>query len=143
MYKNKILDRAYYANQNIKIVKYNTLEELLEAQYNTPIADLEQGKHGGYDGEGNEYEFEFDDMVSNIREMGCYGFAGDKEDIHVWVSNDVAIENVIAMMGHERGHLIRPYHKNPMKEEIKAEIYGLCAEFAYRVSMELIGKHEV
>jgi hypothetical protein len=45
------------------------------------------------------------------------------------------------LLGHERGHSIRPFHRTPEDEEKKAELFGQTAKFAYQVALAI--KEEV
>jgi hypothetical protein len=76
-------------------------------------------------------------LIAAIKPVGCYGFAKNNTDICVWISKNASTLDIISLLAHERGHLIRPNHKDPMQEETKAELYGLCAEFAYRTYLDL------
>ena len=51
--------------------------------------------------------------------------------------NQVCIVDFIGMMAHEKGHLTRPFHRNEIEEEMKAERYGDAAAFAYQVYEDL------
>ena len=124
-------------DKDIKIVRYKTPEELLAAEYGMPIDELRLCKHGGFDSDGKEVEFDFNELIIAVKDMGCYGFAGNKLDIHVWISADANLVDVMNLLAHERGHLFRPFHRDLMKEEKKANLYGLCAEFACRVALNL------
>jgi len=123
----------------IKIVRYGTLEELLAEFQGCPMDELDGATLTGYDGDGKEYSIPYSEAVGNIREMGCYGFARKAaNEIHVWVSVDADGEDVAQMMGHEYGHFQRPYHRDDMREEMKADGYGDAADFAFRATMDLI-----
>lgn len=134
---NKTIAKAFEINKKIKIMRHNTLEELLAAEYDLPIEELRLCKHGGFDGNGKEWEFDFDELIAAIKSVGCYGFVKNNTDIHVWISKDANVVDIISLLAHERGHLIMPNHKNPIQEETKAELYSLCAEFAYCTYLDL------
>ena len=124
--------------KEIKIIRYETLEALLSALWHVDEKDLKDCNFGGYDGDGNEYEFPYEEMAANIKEEGCYGFAGDKKDIHVWVGRNAEMHSVINLIAHEKAHLTRPFHRNEDKEEEKACKFGECAALAYKVAFDLL-----
>lgn len=134
---NKTINKVLEVNKKIKIIRHKTLEELLVAEYDMSIEELKLCKHGGFDGDGKEWEFDFDELIAAIKPIGCYGFVKSNTDIHVWISEAASVVDIISLLAHERGHLISPNHRDPMREEIKAELYGLCAEFAYRAYLGL------
>lgn len=118
----------------IKLERYETAEDLLCAMWQCDIEDLKKSKHGGFDGNGKEYEYSYDDLIRSLKIMGCYGFADSKKKIHFWVDiNVVDPIDFIGMIAHEKGHMTRPFHKDEMKEEIKAERYGDAASFAFQI----------
>ena len=128
----------------IIIKRYDNLDDLLCALHHMPLDELKECTHGGYDGSENEWEFTYSDMVKNIKEMGCYGFANNKEEIHVWFESNVNMWDLIRMLGHEMGHLERPYKRDPMQEEIKADKYGDVAAGAFIIAKQLKkSKHRI
>ena len=127
---------------SLKVRQYDTLEELFEEMYGMETKELKTYEHSGYDGKGKDWNYTFDEMCTNIGKMGCYAFARGKEEIHFWVDlKTVDPLDFIGMMAHEKGHLTRPYKRNPMQEEVKAERYGVAASFAYSM-WELINQKE-
>lgn len=138
MVKQKTINKTMLeVNRNIKTIQHETVENLLAAEYNISIKKLKLCKHGGVDENGNEWEMDFDEIITAIKRMGCYGFTDNKTNIHVWISKKADPTDIINLLAHERGHLIKPNHRNLVKEEMKAEMYGLCAEFAYRTFLDL------
>jgi hypothetical protein len=141
MVKQKItVCKMFEANRNVKIVQHETAEKLLAAEWRAPIEGLELCNYGGIDENGNMWETSFSEMIKSIKHMECYGFTDDKANIHIWISKKADSADVINLLAHERGHLIKPNHRDLIKEEMKAEIYGLCAEFAYRTFLNLTMK---
>jgi hypothetical protein len=127
----------------VTLKRHETPESLLCQMWNCDIESLESSTCGGFDGDGNEYELSFDEMVGNIKEMGCYGFVDSKQVIHFWVDLDiVSPSDFIGMMAHEKGHLTRPFHRDDMKEEIKAEKYGDAASFAFQIYTNILSLKE-
>ena len=122
----------------VSMIRYETAEELLSKMWNTPIEELSSCSMGGYDGDGKEYNFSFTEMIQNIKTMGCYAFANDKKEIHFWV--DVAVcdpIDFVGMIGHEKGHLTKPFLDDEMEEEIKADGHGNSSAFAFRIYKDI------
>lgn len=114
--------------------RYDTIEDLLVEMRQCPIEDIKMSQHGGFDGDGKEYEYTYDQYYEAIERIGCYAFADNKSEIHFWVDTEKAYPgDFLGMIAHEKGHLTRPFHRNEMKEEIKAERYGDTAAFAYQI----------
>ena len=67
--------------------KYETRQELLEEHFQTSFDELDGAEVCGGDGRGGEYKLSFEEMVENINQMACYGFACKREgknQIHFW-----------------------------------------------------------
>lgn len=121
----------------IKIKRYKTPEEVICALCGgVGIDDI--ASFGGIDVDGSEYELPISEVLQNVKETGCYGFTDAKQTIHVWISGNVKMANLINLIAHERGHIQRPHFRDEIKEEVKAGKYGECAEFAYCVAIDLI-----
>ena len=120
---------------NVSLTKYDTVEELLCEMYQTSLEDLRNSEHGGFDKDGNEHSFSFNDLIDNIKKSGCYGFTGMNNDIHYWIDNTVVTYNdLIPLFAHEIGHTVEPFYRDTMKEEIKAERYSDVAAMAYQIA---------
>ncbi len=118
-------------DKEIEIVVYNTIESLIEFMYKMPIEEIKECEHGGVDQNGEEVEYGYDDMIDGIKEQGCYGCATEDNEIHVWIDKCTLPETIISFLAHERGHLIEPENEDPIEEEVRAEMFSVCAEFAY------------
>lgn len=137
-----VLSSSIDGDIDIILERYETLEDLLCEMYQSSLEDLQQSTHGGCDGNGKEWEFTFEELLETIKKMGCYGFADAKQKIHFWVNIETVDPlDFIGMMAHEKGHLTRPFHKNDLKEEFKAERYADAASFAFQIYSDVFGKH--
>lgn len=132
-----IVKLQHETERTITVKRHATLEELIAFEYGMPIEEVTKCEHGGFDGNGKEYKFTFEELKESIQEAGCYGFANNKDEIHVWIDSRCSPLEVIRLLAHERGHCIRPFYRDPMQEEEKAELYSLCAEFAFNVAKDL------
>lgn len=81
------------------------------------------------------------DMVAGIKETGCYGCIGDDNVIHVWISPGADPRQVLTLLAHERGHAVRPHHRDDLADEVKADVYAACALYAYDKMLEILGGH--
>lgn len=130
----------------IKIKIYNSVQECFEAHLGCKLSEI--GEMGGFDGDGREYKFSPEEAMENMIETGCWGFCDEKLTIpvlHVWCSPKCQMDNLIHLLAHERGHTLKPWHRKPEREEVKAERYGETARFAYQVALsirELLGADE-
>jgi hypothetical protein len=127
----------------IYFYRYDMLNELLEEHFRTPMDELEGAEVCGSDGRGGEYKLSFEDMVDNIKEMACYGFSCKREgedQIHFWVDVDkVDPVDFIGLISHEKGHILRPWRRDQMQEELKADRYADTATLAFRVACDVLG----
>ena len=128
---------------SITLVRYETLNELIEEHYQMPFEELAGGEVCGGDGNGGEYKLSFEEMIENISEMGCYGFACKKKgenEIHFWVNKEtVDPVDFLGMIAHEKGHTMRPWKRDPLQEEARAERYGDTASFAFQIAKDILG----
>lgn len=141
IFKIPKLDVAYQQNSEITIQEHDSIESVEAAMYGLAPEEMVGGSIGCVDGEGNELEYSYEEHLKIVSEMGIYGFANQNTNtIHVWASKDAKLEDVIALFAHERGHLMAPSHKDLLKEETKAELYSLCAVYAYYAAKILMEK---
>ena len=112
------------------VLIYKTAEDILNKSWN--CGEDFEGDHGFYDGKGNEIVLSNAEVLDNIKTMGMWGFVGDKKDIHVWIDVDIVDDiNLMSFISHEIGHLQRPYKRNDMAEEMKAEHYSDVTRCSY------------
>ena len=127
----------------IYFYRYDTLKEILEATYGSDFDELAGGQVCGGDGRGGEYNLTFEEIVENIKLMACFGFACKREgenQIHFWVDVDnVDPIDFIGLIAHEKGHLLRPWKKDQMQEELKADRYADTATLAFKVACDVLG----
>ena len=120
---------------DVEIHRYDTAKDVVEAFFGSPIS--EASEVGGFDGDGKEYCLAPDEMVSNIRRNGCWGFARNKKEIHFWARKNCNSRRLIEMFAHEFGHLLKPHHRDEMAEEVKADRYSDAAAFAFDVMVDI------
>lgn len=120
--------------QENRVICYKTARSCFEAMYGTKARTIR-----GFDSEGKPYRYSAFKFLSIIRRRGRWGFAEHyKKTIHVWIGKRATITDVISLLGHEIGHLQKPYsHKNKSKEEQKASRYSMIAVDAYTLVKRL------
>jgi hypothetical protein len=120
----------------VKIWIYDSAKACLEAHWGCKFSEIRELV--GYGGQsGQQYRLTPEQILNNITETGCWGFCDPKDVLHVWVSGECDLSNLVHLLGHERGHSLKPHYKGLKKEEIKAEQYGETAKFAYQAAMQL------
>jgi len=77
------------------------------------------------------------ESLIGIYQRQVWGWCEAKEVIHVWVGRGAKMEDVIALIAHEQGHMMRPHHRS-LKEEQKACIYEKVAVMAYEGAKDLM-----
>lgn len=143
-FKYKWDQKTHMGTKKIAIYfyRYDTLKELIEKHYQTPFDELEGGEICGGDGNGGDYNLSFEEMIENIELMACYGFACKREgenQIHFWVDADkVDPVDFIGLISHEKGHLLRPWKRDVMQEELKADRYADTATLAFKVACDVL-----
>jgi len=114
--------------------KYNTIDDIILSPYHDGDINKEDiDGLVGFDLEGNEHEFSFEEYKNYLIQQGYWGWVDNNNVIHYWVGNpDVSIEELLFFFGHEIGHRIGEPLENEVEEEKRANEYGLVAELAYK-----------
>lgn len=77
--------------------------------------------------------------IERYKEAGALAFVDNKEKTYIWFDrNKITKERLIAILGHELGHLQRPYRKEREKEEAKAEVHSQVAVVAFTIAEQLL-----
>lgn len=97
--------------------------------------ELEEGcSFVGIDKNGNEIEYTDADGIAGINIDGCFGFVLWDKELHLWISDNFDDWlKIIALLGHEIGHMQRPHKRDFMAEEMKAEHYSDFAGYVFRM----------
>ena len=127
------------AGSDQKIYIHDTIESVFEEYFHCPVSEI--SGMGGFDQNGKEYEFSVDELFCNVKEGGCWGFVNLKHNIHVWFRPDVDMRELVRFFAHEKGHTLRPFHRDEMAEEMKAGRYEDAAVFAFDIASQLLGKN--
>ena len=133
------IDQVIKRNEEIQIYRHKTLEDLLEFMWGAEIEDLKESEFGGLDGNGEESSYSFEKIINNIKQQGCYGCM-DSNGIYIWIGEKASVEDVIHLIAHERAHFEYPDEgTESIEDELKCEVVGLCASFAYEKTKVIMG----
>lgn len=116
-----------------KIFIYKDIKKIVGAHFGDLVLDGTETING-FDGEGGEYSLSVDEFIKNVSSFGCWGFCEGNENIHIWYDEKVELKSLIHFLAHEKGHMNRPHHKDKEREEMKAELYGNTAVFAFEIA---------
>lgn len=132
--------------ERILVAVHETLESCIAAYFDCPESEIleREGHWEGYDSKGEPYRLTTQEVVENCTRKGVWGFLEDKVKIHVWVDTGKAtFADALKLIAHERGHMLRPYHKTTRGEEMKAGRYEDVADFAYLAATVIFGNKEI
>lgn len=146
MDRRQMLDGIHGDGLPLTLVTYDTPEELLKTfwQFGDETADFEGCTFGGEDAEGNEVEFDLDDMVDGVKKQGMWGYAESKTGkVHIWVDPASASKDVMFFLGHELGHLSgtpieQTTEPGDIREEKRADEYATVAKTAFEWMGEIL-----
>lgn len=125
-------------NDTVKIIRYDTLESLLEKMWGCSVDELRECKFGGVNEQGKEFEYSFDELFRSIDENGCYGCM-DKDGIYIWIGGNAGMADVVHLIAHERAHFeYTDEGDESIRDEIRCEIAGNCARYAYENAVKLM-----
>lgn len=117
---------------------YPTSRALVE-EYFTEDGHMEWDRsHTFYDGD-KPFTVTAAEALKNIRRKGYWAYVSNKSQFHIWFRRNVSDENLIALLAHEYGHLMRPYHLpcSGPQEEAKAKRYEMTARTAANLAKVL------
>jgi len=126
-------------NCDFKLFIHKTAEDIVSEFFGGSYEDSENLE--GHYTNGDPYSISVKDLLENIKERKCWGYSNKKNKwIHLWFSPDVNPQELIALIAHERSHLLRPFHKYSSEEEIKAGKYENVTAFSFDV-LEILLKN--
>ncbi len=118
----------------IDIVLYKHPEDILLAykgiDYETEKFDDHKRKH--ITGNKTSWRTTLGKLLKIIQEQNHWGFAQNKDTLHLWISKECDKESIIGLMGHELGHLMHPFYDSA-REEDKADQYGKISMTAFNL----------
>ena len=83
---------------------------------------------------GDEEAMTVEQVVTNIRDMGMWGFVDtETRTIHAWADPAASPGDVLHMLAHEVGHVTGEPDEDEEAEEIRADTFAAVAAEAYRL----------
>lgn len=123
----------------IKVTRHSDLMECLSLYHGRSIAELlnaDEALSELFYIEDNPITLTVSELVDIAKKQGFWGFYGDNE-IHLWFNEDTDILEIAELIGHELGHRIKPSHRTMVKEEQKAQGYGLISRLTVSILMDV------
>jgi hypothetical protein len=119
------------------VVFHTDLRECFVVCFGTgPMSEIIRG----CDSNG-KYRITRKEYMAQLRKRHCWGWAQFEDKlIHIWSDAQCKPEVLVALIGHELGHLERPRPRNKKYEEQKADNYGRVARTAYEIAEQIIKK---
>jgi len=115
----------------LEVVLYDSLDGCMKAFFHLDPSDtLPEGRWCWQDGDRVRV-WPMGRVLRAHRKRGVWGFASQKREVHLWVSDHAKADDLMETIGHELGHCLRPYHRDRDTEERKADQYGKLAREAF------------
>lgn len=122
----------------MKIIKHETLMSILKA-YFIPDPIPRSGTWTWYNEKGKKETMPMSSFTKTIAKRGYWGFVLNKKELHIWYNNKCTFKDLLVAIGHELGHLERPFTKPGGRlEEIKASKYERIVKLAYKITTDLL-----
>lgn len=118
--------------QKIRVAWYQSAREVLAAAMDIPLEELDGCMMECLDAAtGKPTSID----VATLDDQPMWAFA-DTENflIHAFAGPDVALGEVMRMIGHEIGHLVGTPCDDPIAEERRADAFGDVAALAYELT---------
>lgn len=115
-----------FTHRGLEVYVYPTsraiVEEFWEGEGLEPDA-----KKTFHDGEGESFDEGFDDLLTYVRRAGQWAYVSRKYQLNIWLRRNTNFSELVSLLAHEYGHLVRPWHKSVALEEEKAtEFEKVC-----------------
>lgn len=131
---------------DVHVIRYDTLLECMAAFLECEWDEVEcqEGiwKWACEDGVRHEQPMQ-EAIVDILTNDLVWGWAEDKNWLHIWFSDRCSRERLLGALAHELGHIRRPFHRDVFKEETKACKYGSVAMTAYAIMKDLMEARDV
>ena len=123
----------------IKVTRHSDLMECLSLYHGRSISELldaDEALSELFYIEDTPIALTISELVDIANKQGFWGFCGDDE-IHLWFNEKTDVLEIAELIGHELGHRIRPLHRTTVKEEQKAQGYGLISRLTVLILMDV------
>jgi uncharacterized protein YjaZ len=121
----------------IEIIRHETLEECVAKFYNCEESEIYKFKVTFENTNGSSV-WPVRRMIRVRKKRGTWGWVENKGAIHIWVSEKAPMHRIIRLLAHELGHKEKPYYKNRIQEERKAEKYADAAVASYNIACDIM-----
>lgn len=125
---------------NLHIYTYDTLEECIAAFHGCGTAEIYSKGPWTWEENGRITVWGMRRMIRSRRKCGTWGFCRNKKELHLWVSKYAEPKRIIRLLSHELGHMQRPFKRDSLAEERKAESYCNVAVTAFELMTDLLDK---
>jgi hypothetical protein len=140
------MDRIDLENPRITLVRHDTPESIFNEFWNfekdLTWAELLEQEMEGVTADGDEVKATLADAFEGIKAMDFWGFSNSiTNDVHIWTSDSLKIDDLRILIGHEIGHLLEelPLSDDPdIADEQRADNYGKCAVLTERFLQRII-----
>lgn len=119
------------------VYTYKTLEACIAAFHSCEEDEIHAQGPWVWNNEGKRTVWNMRRMIRIRKKTGAWGFCREKGDIYVWIAPHATPLQIIRLLAHELGHKQRPFKRDRIAEEIKADRYEAVAGEAYEL-MELL-----
>ncbi len=123
-----------------RVIRHETLRACMAEYFGCEATEVEDQDGtwiwGDVDG---EHSMPIKEAVSTILSFRVWGWLEGKDTMHIWFAKNVDPKRLLQVIAHEIGHSYRPYHRDAIKEEQKADLYGIVAGQAFGVMSDLLG----
>lgn len=114
--------------EGITVKLYKTAVELTSDLCGVPFSDCFEVV--GTAADGDVIRLSPEEYIASLEHMGCHGYAEvQKNEVHIWVRDDVKFEMLLRLLAHERGHL-DAYQLDPEKSDITDPSISIQEGFA-------------
>ena len=121
----------------VEVIRHATLEECMAEFFGCAPDDLPRGRWEWVDGDRFRV-WPMSRVLRTRRKLGTWGWCESKGRIHLWVADHAEPARVARLVGHELGHMQRPFRRLSVDEEAKAERYADFAQLTFEIVQELL-----
>ena len=122
------------------VIRYATLRACMAEYLGCEATEVEdQDGTWLWGDEDGAHSMPMKEAISKILSRRVWGWLGNKDTMHIWFAKNVDHKRLLQVIAHEVGHSYRPWHRDTVREEQKADLYGVVAGTAFGIMMDLLG----
>ena len=122
-----------------EVIRHATLRACMAAFLDCEADEVEDQDGtwiwGDVDG---EHSMPMKEAISTILSFRVWGWLEGKDTMHIWFAKNVDHKRLLQVIAHEVGHSYRPWHRDTVLEEQKADLYGVVAGQAFQIMDDLL-----